>query len=54
MIVVLQSCVFAIGEISEADVCNLGYNPRLVRIGFRLHQRLKKKDILKGGHFDEL
>ena len=54
IVVVLQACVFAMGGISEQDVCALGYNPRIVRIGFRLYDRLQRKDVLKGGHFDEL
>jgi len=39
--VILQSCVFAF-EISEEDVVNLGYDKRLVRIGFKLKSWLNK------------
>ena len=50
--IILQCCVFAF-EVSEADVIALGYNPRLVRIGFKLKEGLEKdklmKKILNGG-----
>lgn len=44
--IILQACVFAF-EVSEEDVVNLGYNPRLVRIGFRLKEGLEKDRILR-------
>ena len=53
MFVVLQCVVFFENGLTEQEVCVLDYNPRLVRIGFRLHKFLSKNDgILKKGGFD--